>query len=256
LYDEALAFGIIKKKLFILFCRFFSLYDRVVWHATGLPEIQTIYKNFPNSTVKLARVIGDSSEELFRINEPNFFFSSGKFLKLVFISRISKEKNLIYAINLLRSITFNVEYHIYGPIEDENIWRECLDEMKNLPDNVRIFYGGEIERDYVKSYFLKYDLFLFPTHIENYGHVISESLAVGTPVLISDNTPWRNLKEKNLGWDINLNSRSEFLKVLNECFLMKGSTDFCVRSVVKKAYGDYLDSGSILEENVNLFKLD
>ena len=34
---------------------------------------------------------------------------------------------------------------------------------------------------------------------ENYGHAIIESWGFGRPVLLSDNTPWRDLHEKGLG---------------------------------------------------------
>ena len=44
-----------------------------------------------------------------------------------------------------------------------------------------------------------------PTFAENYGHSIVEALSVGTPMLISDNSPWKNLQEKGFGWEISLN---------------------------------------------------
>jgi glycosyltransferase involved in cell wall biosynthesis len=45
---------------------------------------------------------------------------------------------------------------------------------------------------YSREILHKYDLFILPTLNENFGHSIVESLSVGTPVLISDNTPWRS----------------------------------------------------------------
>ncbi|MCK5907631.1 MAG: hypothetical protein KAG37_08560, partial [Flavobacteriales bacterium] len=35
-------------------------------------------------------------------------------------------------------------------------------------------------------------------------HAIFESFACGVPVLISDKTPWINLEEKNIGYDLAL----------------------------------------------------
>ena len=48
------------------------------------------------------------------------------------------------------------------------------------------------------------DLFFLPTRGENFGHVIAEALSVGTPVLISDQTPWRKLAAVGLGHDLPL----------------------------------------------------
>ena len=56
----------------------------------------------------------------------------------------------------------------------------------------------------------KNDLFFFPAHGENYGHVIAEAMAAGCPVLISDQTAWRNLEEKGAGWDLPLDAPGRF----------------------------------------------
>jgi len=39
----------------------------------------------------------------------------------------------------------------------------------------------------------------------------------GCPVLISDQTPWRNLEEKGVGWDLPLSKPKMFQKVLQKC---------------------------------------
>lgn len=55
---------------------------------------------------------------------------------------------------------------------------------------------------------------------ENYGHVIVEALVAGCPVLISDQTPWRNLEEKDVGWDLPLGHPEKFQDVLQKCINM------------------------------------
>ena len=76
---------------------------------------------------------------------------------------------------------------------------------------------GEIEHKEVGRVFAEHDLFFFPTLGENYGHVISEALASGCPVVISDQTPWRNLEAEGIGWDIPLNETERFRSVLQQC---------------------------------------
>lgn len=44
------------------------------------------------------------------------------------------------------------------------------------------------------------ELFLLPSHSENFGLVVAEALAAGVPTLVTDTTPWRELAERAAGW--------------------------------------------------------
>jgi len=44
------------------------------------------------------------------------------------------------------------------------------------------------------------ELFVLPTHSENFGVVIAEALAHGTPVVTTRAAPWKVLTERNCGW--------------------------------------------------------
>lgn len=43
------------------------------------------------------------------------------------------------------------------------------------------------------------DLFLLPSHSENFGLVVAEALAARVPALVTDTTPWRGLAEHDAG---------------------------------------------------------
>ena len=64
--------------------------------------------------------------------------------------------------------------------------------------------------------FSHYNAFLFPTFSENYGHVISESMMVGTPVIISDQTPWSDIVQANAGWANSLERENEFIDAIQK----------------------------------------
>jgi glycosyltransferase involved in cell wall biosynthesis len=49
------------------------------------------------------------------------------------------------------------------------------------------------------------DLFILPTHSENFGNVIVESLMSEVPVLTTTGTPWHELADKNIGWYVQPN---------------------------------------------------
>lgn len=155
--------------------------------------------------------------------------------KFIFLSRIHPKKNLISAIKYFNGVQGDAVFDIYGPIEDDLYWKECQIEIEKLPKNVTVNYCGLVSHDEVHEVFAKYDAFLFPTFSENYGHVIAEALAVGTPVIISERTPWRNLETVGAGWDISLDNNIGFTKAI-QSIIDINSTDYTLMSKKSKDY--------------------
>ena len=52
------------------------------------------------------------------------------------------------------------------------------------------------------------DLFVLPTHSENFGMTVAESLAAGTPVIATKGAPWESLEAHQSGWWINVGIES------------------------------------------------
>ena len=134
--------------------------------------------------------------------------------RFVFLSRIHPKKNLLSAINYFYDVHGRVYFDIFGPIEDDLYWRECQSAIASLPDNITVEYKGVADHTHVHEIFSQYDAFLFPTLSENYGHVIAESLIAGTPVIISDQTPWNKVNSYNAGWAIPLVYTNDFIEAI------------------------------------------
>ena len=111
-------------------------------------------------------------------------------LRCVVVSRITKIKNLIFLVHVFSKIDFPCILDIYGPVEDKNYFSTLFDSVGELPKNVKFEYKGHLESSRVSEVISLYDLFLFPTFGENFGHVVFEALSAGTPIIISPNTPW------------------------------------------------------------------
>lgn len=163
--------------------------------ASDLPSIQTAFSTKPRQRASVRAEPGP--------------------LRVIFLSRISPMKNLDFAINVLSNTRCNIIFDIFGPKEDLAYWQQCEQLLSSLPNNVQYQYCGTVLPVDVKRIFSEYDLFLFPTQGENYGHVIAESISVGTPVLLSDRTPWRTLEKDNLGWVLPLDVPNAFAETID-----------------------------------------
>ncbi len=121
-------------------------------------------------------------------------------------------------------MTSDVIFDIYGPIEDEIYWNKCLSLINQLKaKGVTVNYLGAIPNEKVAESIAPYHFLFLPTLNENYGHVIVEAFLNAKPVIISDQTPWRNLEKSNAGWDIPLNNISKFDSVIEECIEMENA---------------------------------
>ena len=205
-----------KKYIYLYFFKIFFPHKKLIFHSTNERETAELIKNFGPLT-KIVQ-ISNLSDKLKSGLDKNTARDSNV-LNVVFLSRIAKMKNLHYALNILEKSKINIDFDILGPISDKTYWNKCQNIMSTLPSNIKAEYKGPIEQKLVHKTLASYDLFFLPTLGENFGHAIAESLSVGTPVLISNKTPWKNLQSKGLGWDISLNNKKEFNKALEKVFL-------------------------------------
>ncbi len=116
--------------------------------------------------------------------------AEGRALRMVFLSRISPMKNLDYLLRILKKVTRQMDVSLYGTLENAEYWAECERLIQELPSHIVVHYYGEVNPRDVHNVFAEHDVFFFPTRGENFGHVIFESLSVGTSVVLSDQTPW------------------------------------------------------------------
>ena len=203
----ALAIGAAKKKVFLHVMKMLGLFNNVNFSVTSEVEEQEMkealgkcYKCF---------IAEDPQRSLDNIVSHKSYRENDE-LKVVFLSRISRKKNLLGAIDALSHVKSNVVFDIYGTMEDKEYYRECNEALVKLPENIKWKYAGEAASEKVPEILSQYDVFLFPTHGENFGHVISEALSAGVIPLISDTTPWLDFEDCNVGYVIPIDDTEKF----------------------------------------------
>jgi glycosyltransferase involved in cell wall biosynthesis len=201
-----------KKRLFLAASRAVGLHRRLVWQASSDFEKRDIVAAMGG----IARRIHVAANLTAPVDPlaGSVVRSSDGVLRICFLSRVSPKKNLLYAIDVVRRARCPIVFDIYGPLEDRAYWETCQKGIANAPPGCRIEWKGEVPHEDVRRTLAGYDLMLFPTHGENFGHVIFESLAAGVPVLVSDQTPWRDLDARGSGWVRSLDDPRAFVDVI------------------------------------------
>lgn len=136
--------------------------------------------------------------------------------RIVFMSRLHVKKGielLLEALSYLKPDLDSYEVIIAG--EGEPHYVETLKKAAisfGLSEVVK-FVGGVYGAGKV-SLLQSADFFVLPTYSENFGIVVAEALACGTPVITTHGTPWRELEENECGWyiPIGANALEETLK--------------------------------------------
>ncbi len=255
-----------KKQPYILLAKWLGLYKGIYWQASTEIERQDILSIFGQAALTDVSQICIDSISWIRIapdlpspspNEeskmPSKPTKQGGTAHIVFLSRITRKKNLDTALKLLSQVRGQVRFDIYGPIEDQIYWQECQALIRQLPPYIRVEYKGSVEAERVPEIFSQYHLFLFPTRSESFGYVILESLSAGCPVLISDQTPWCNLAEIKAGWDIPLGNPDQFHAALNTLISMDDRLFNDWSQAAREHALKYMHDPALVEGNRKIF---
>lgn len=251
LAEGALTLKPIKKKLFLVIFKYLGLHKNIVFHATSLQEVDDIKRSFGES-INIRMIPNIPSEP-----KKNLFLRSKRkgSLKLVSVARIAPEKNIKYLLELLKNLKGSISLTIYGMIKTESYLIECKSIIKTLPPNVRVNIAGEMSTELLQEKIVEYDFFILPTLGENFGHAIYEALSAGTPVIISDKTPWRNLEQQNAGWDISLDKPEAFIEVLNKCAEMDNEEYQKWRKGAFSFAKKYYEENDVVEDYLRMFNV-
>ena len=207
-----------KKELFLKLGKLLKIFagggvNQIIWSVSSLDELTDTKKYLGEEIVQKYIVAEDLPRKVYFNNSLEKAEKRGDYevLKIVFLSRITPKKNLDYCADILnQKYSKHIQFDIYGILEDKEYWKKCQEKLSTLPQNVTANYCGELNPDKVIQALSSYDVFLFPTKGENYGHVIYEALAAGCVTIISDTTPWKGFEVYGCGRVVRLDDLEGF----------------------------------------------
>lgn len=122
--------------------------------------------------------------------------------RILFLSRVHVKKGINFLIEAVAQLKEEMEGYVVriaGPGEEAYI-----NELKGLAERLgvgdRMEFVGSVYGEAKFDLYRDADLFVLPTHSENFGIVVTEALACGTPVITTKGTPWEELVSWHCGW--------------------------------------------------------
>ena len=238
----------LKKRLVLAIIKLLGIHKKIHFHATTEQEKKTIEHYFGKANITIANNLPDT-------HQPNISFINKETgsLKIIYIARILDIKNLKFLLTNLKQTTSPIELTIAGPIEDENYWASCKNIIDVLPSNIKVNYIGEVAPKDIIPLIQQYHLYCLPTKGENFGHSIFEAFVAGRPVLISNKTPWLNLQDSKVGWDVDIENDNSFVEPIQQA-LAWNQEEF--NSYCKGAWQlafDYINNPNLITDYSQLF---
>ena len=240
LINDTLGKKAIFKKLYLLLLKQ-VISKKAVWHATDEAEVSDIKRFFgENANVQLISNIPVKPTEAAK----KYTKQPGT-LQLVYYGLIVHKKGLLTLIQTLKSLNYPVSLDIYGSVKDQDYWKLCQQQINSNDSLASFNYKGHANPADSQSILAGYDAIVLLTKGENFGHSIYEALSVGTPVIISDKTPWVfEVSATPAGWLVNY-ANNEFdthrlKQILEELYNMDNNTySLCSANAHKYAVDFY-----------------
>jgi len=189
----ALKRGRLKKKIFGALLQYPALRRTDMWHATCEKEYNEIRAAGYRQPVAIIP-IGMDLPPIQKARR-----ADGR-KKVVFFGRLHKVKavdHLVLAWGKVAHRFPDWDLEIAGPDGGSLHELKMIVSKSKVP---RVKFTGEINGPAKYDFLSSADLYVLPSHTENFGVTVAEALACSTPVIASQGTPWDKLNQMNAGW--------------------------------------------------------
>jgi glycosyltransferase involved in cell wall biosynthesis len=201
--------------------------SKIIFHSTSTEESQEILLLFPKSKIFLIPNLVD-----LEIRKKDFLPQKNiVFLGLIY--EVKKIENLIKAISLSQNFNKNNSKLLIGGLPLKSKHEKYLAYLKqiiiDLNLNNKVEFLGELQGQKKVDFLHNAFILVLPSTSENFGNVVLESLAQGTPVIASKGTPWQILEYYHAGWWVSNDPKS--LSIAIDSALSLNENDYSKMSI-------------------------
>ena len=193
LHQSALSVKPLKKQLYLAFARGFGLFQ------SNSSRTSVLIASNEEERKAIVSALGPNIKPMILGNIPihpedcpkQTIVKAPDRLKLIFVGRLSPEKNPLALIAALSHFKASIDVTWVGSYNDEKYFAEFQAALKTLPSNIHSQYIQVIEHLQLLQTISEHHVMVLPSLGENFGHAIYESLACSRPVIIGNNTAWQ-----------------------------------------------------------------
>jgi len=188
-----------KKVAGLLAYQYWSLHKADLIHVTADSEVEDVRRLWLKNRIVLAPLGVHINGRVCAPRAPQKY--------VCFVSRVQRKKGLPNLLNawakLPSDLKLGWKVKIAGPDQDNH-----TAELKTLANELKITdeidFLGPVYDEAKDKLYAEAAFSVLPTHSENFGSVVIESLAQGTPVICTKGAPWKDLVDYKCGWWIDI----------------------------------------------------
>jgi glycosyltransferase involved in cell wall biosynthesis len=132
-------------------------------------------------------------------------------IKLLYVGRVSKEKNLHLLVDVFKTLVQTVSNIHLVVVGDGPYFDEMKEQLKGVPCT----FTGYLEGEELSFVYASSDIFVFPSTTDTFGNVVLEAQASGIPVIVTDKGgPHENIIKDRTGFVVKADDPKDLFETL------------------------------------------
>lgn len=169
-------------------------------------------------------------------------------LKILYVGRISKEKNLDLLAEAFKELASRLK-DVHLVLVGEGPYKE---ELKDRLKGTNTLFTGQLHGDALSAAYASCDLFVFPSTTDTFGNVVLEAQASGLPVIVTDvGGPKENIIPRETGLVVNHADPSNLASVMT--WLLSRPNELKAMGQAARRYSEQRSFENAFDESWQLY---